>query len=169
MILIVTQFRVYFPGLKLLTIVGVGCLALIYFYFGFALFNAIAFREIWQKASYQKVSKRQILLGILGGIGLSLTLTGIGFKLFFWPGSGSLRFLGILLLIPAIAMYAASKPGNSMRGGNALVIRAVLIGGMAIGLFLVPDPILFKTLHIPEVEETPTEQSAVIHEVSREG
>ncbi|MFZ6052947.1 hypothetical protein [Halocola ammonii] len=91
-----------------------GSLALVYAYFGFALFNGVGFKEIFKKGSFKGVGAWLILLAIFAGLVLSVTVVGIEFRLMQWPNSKVLLGGGLigLLLVFVFALIARAK-GNT--------------------------------------------------------
>lgn len=101
------------PGGNILTILSITFLACMYFYFGFALFNGIRFRDIFKKASYQGISALRIVVAIAVGMCISTALTGIEFRLMMWEGTAVMLLVGsfsvCLMTIVAVIKYATGK------------------------------------------------------------
>ena len=91
----------------------------IYFYFSFLLFNGIRFRHIFKKHAYKGISGLRLAFVILSGFSLSVLLTGVVFKLMYWPGAGVNLLLGmsacLIVLVLAIIKYFGKKE-NFYRG-----------------------------------------------------
>ena len=103
----------HLPGSNFILVISLSCLAMLYFYLGFALFNQIPFRKIVKKESYQGVGTWRIIGAIGAGIAFSQTLVGILFKLLHWQGALLLLQVGLisiaLLAIIGFIRYAKSK------------------------------------------------------------
>ncbi|HCW06493.1 MAG TPA: hypothetical protein DGG95_03900 [Cytophagales bacterium] len=111
-------------------------LSMLYFYFGFALFNGIGFRAMFKKSSYAGVSVGKISGAIALGLALSSVLIGILFKLMFWPGANEMIMIGgtgllIILLVASVVMVIKKKSLDSfykgifLRGSVALIFALV--------------------------------------------
>lgn len=133
--------------LKLLNISGNGILFTLstlflmslYFYLGFAMFNDITFKGIFKQQSYKEISTLRIIGSIVAGIGLSILLTGILFRLQHWPGANfqlliGLIFSGIILIIVLIK-YLKEKSLFYKR----VLSRLIIIGGFGLILFYISD------------------------------
>lgn len=101
------------PGGNILTILSITFLACMYFYFGFAIFNGIRFRDIFRKASYQGISALHIVGAIAVGMSASAVIIGLLFKFMMWQGGGPMLFVGgaslLLIAIVALIKYIFSK------------------------------------------------------------
>lgn len=75
------------PGMGLLMALFCPLLSILYFWFGFALFNDIPLKHIFKRKSYTDIPARNIILSVLMGIFISLIPIGILFKIQFWPGT----------------------------------------------------------------------------------
>jgi len=85
------------PGSGLLSTVAGICLGMLYFIFGFALFNGIPFRGIFKKASYTGVKAGHIILTVLAGMVGLLLVFAILFRINYWPGDRVVLFEGIMI------------------------------------------------------------------------
>jgi hypothetical protein len=126
------------PGTSILLTYSLTFLAIIYFYFGFALLNGIRLRKIFKKDSYQGVS----VLRIIGAIGLgmifSLLVLAILFKIQHWLGSSLYFKVGLTFLLIAIiiALFKFLKSKQAFYK-NAL-IRSLIIISISIFFFVIP-------------------------------
>jgi hypothetical protein len=97
------------PGMSLFAVIGFLGLAVLYFYFGFALFNGIGFKGIFKKESYIEISKFKIFAAILVGVALSMICIGLLFKVQHWFGFAMYLYAGLTLsfvmLIIAVLKY----------------------------------------------------------------
>jgi len=85
------------PGMSLFVVVGLLGLALLYFYFGFALFNGIGLKGIFKKESYIEISKYKIFAAIIVGASLSMICIGLLFKIQHWFGFSMYLYAGLAL------------------------------------------------------------------------
>jgi hypothetical protein len=118
------------PGMSLFVVIGLLGLAVLYFYFGFALFNSIGFKGIFKKDSYIEISKYKIFAAIIVGVALSMICIGLLFKVQHWFGFTMYLYAGLALsfvmLIIAVFKY------NSFN--KLLLIRLIpfsLLGALA--------------------------------------
>lgn len=101
------------PGMSLFLVISLLGLAMLYFYFGFALFNQIEFNNIFKKASYQKIKNIRILGAIGVGSALSIICIGSLFKIQHWLGSALYIYVGLslafVLMIISLIKFNKSK------------------------------------------------------------
>ena len=84
------------PGGGILAVISFMLLSLLYFPLGFATLNQIGLVKLFNKESYQHISRWRIV-GTLGlGMGLSAIVTGILFKIQFYPGAQINLLVGIV-------------------------------------------------------------------------
>src|SRR5688572_31165 len=127
------------PGGGVLTVLTLLSLSMIYFYFGFALFNDIRFRKIFKKDSYKEITSLRILGAVGTGLALSLTTVGIVFKFQAWQGANINLGAGLagLLIVTIIGLIQYSK--NKSNYYTQIFKRVVLFGGIGLILFFIPE------------------------------
>ncbi|MFL5764293.1 MAG: hypothetical protein ACJ77K_10175 [Bacteroidia bacterium] len=127
----------HLPGGSVLFVIALQLLSIIYFLFGFLLFNGIRFRNIFKKEAYQHASGLRIFGAASAGITLSTLTTGIMFKLMFWPGAGPMLVVSlvpsIVILVIALVKFLNSK---------AIYYRQVLV---RVGIYFIIAVVLFLT------------------------
>jgi len=127
------------PGNSILLVLSSSVLMMLYFYVGFAIFNDISFKGIFKKKSYNGISALRIVGAIFSGIGLSIVLAGILFRLQHWPGGNFQLLTGIvfsaIILIILIVKYIKGKELFYKR----LLTRFVFVGVFGLFLFLTTD------------------------------
>lgn len=138
---------VLIPGGAALTVIGLSGLCLLYFCLSFAIFNRISLRQALKKQAYSGISPNRLLGSIATGFALSLLLTGILFKLQFWPGANTNIAIGLFsilcILIVGIARFSASAADY-----YKMISRRILILSLVgIGLWIVPSRVLFGFFH----------------------
>ena len=103
----------YFPGINFLTVLLLSFLSMLYFHLGFAIFNTIRLRKVFNKESYKNISALKIFGSIAAGLSLSITIIGILFKVMHWPGASVnliFGFSGILMVsVLSIVKYLKTK------------------------------------------------------------
>ena len=99
----------HWPYASIILTFGVLFLALLYFFFGFALLNQIGFRGIFKAESYTSISKLRVFGAVVTGMVFSLIIIYCLFKVQFWPyghiGLQQALILYIIILIVALVFY----------------------------------------------------------------
>ncbi len=127
------------PGINLLVILTLSALAMLYFYFGFALFNNIQLRTIFKKDSYQDISSLRILGAVCSGLALSMAITGILFKFLSWPGSFANLMAGLVGII-IVAIIGTIKYFKSKSNYYTKIFkRLIIFGVLTLTLVLIPQ------------------------------
>jgi len=127
-------------------------LSAFYFYFGFALFNDIKIREIVHKETFTRISTLRIIGAIGSGMALCISIIGILFKLFSWPGANVLLYAGLigLLFVSLIGLskYLTNKSSFYLK----ILRRTIIVGVFGLILFLLPNMSImeFKYRNYPE-------------------
>ena len=119
----------------ILTVISLSLLAIIYYPFGFALFNSIGFRKILKKDSYKSISALRIIGAIGAGTALSIICVGVLFKIQHWPGSEMNLIAGLItsLIILCITIYKYYKAKGEY---YIRIIKRIIIASI-FGLFMV--------------------------------
>ncbi|MFT6166691.1 MAG: glucan phosphoethanolaminetransferase (alkaline phosphatase superfamily) [Vicingaceae bacterium] len=131
----------HWPGASALLILSLSALSVFYMYFSFAFFNGIELRKVFKKESYTGISTLRIVGAIGTGLGLSVALVGILFKLSFWPGATMqlITGLAVLLIVTVISFF---KLKNSNDGYYFKVLkRAVPVVSICITLIYIPTQV----------------------------
>jgi glucan phosphoethanolaminetransferase (alkaline phosphatase superfamily) len=126
------------PGGSVLTILMLSILSSIYFYFGFALFNNIRFRNILKKESYKGISALQIIGAIGTGLAISLTLIGIMFKIMSWPGAYVNLYVGIFASLVILIIGGLKFSKNKSDYYLKIFKRIGITGGLALIIVISP-------------------------------
>lgn len=109
-----------------------------YFYFGFALFNEIPLKGLFKKEYHEKIPRMQVTTAIVTGIGLSIAIVGVLFKLQHLPGASMMLFGGVLLSVVSTLLIIVNK-GKLQEGFVKRAFqRIVLFGGMSLVLLMIP-------------------------------
>lgn len=128
----------HWTGGEILLVISLSALSFLY-YFSFALFNDIRFRDIFNKSSYTGISAKRIIGTIGLGFSLSLIMIGSLFKIQLWPGANiqlanGLVLTGIIFLI-AFIFYSRNKTAFYKN----IFLRIAIIGGFGLLLFMTPN------------------------------
>jgi hypothetical protein len=121
-----------------LMIIALTALAILYFYFGFALLNRIPFRRVLRKESYRSLSGMRIVGAIAAGIALSQVVVGILFKLLRWPGAYEMLLIGLMSLTLVFAVAVIRYTQSKAAFYPSVLFRMTLFG--SIGLLLILQP-----------------------------
>ena len=133
-------FSSFYPieFLSIPRVIFISGLSVIYFYFGFALFNDIRLRTIFKRSSYEGISSARIIIAILSGISLSGLAIGLLFKSQLWPGSSTMILIGIfgscLSSIMALFVFSVKAP----KLFRYLLSRLVVGAFTGLAFYLVP-------------------------------
>jgi hypothetical protein len=128
----------HFPFGGLLSVLCLSILAMIYFYFGIALFNDIKFRYALKKDSYKFTSSRKIWGAIATGVALCMTIIGIMFKIQSWPGAELNLWPGLIALF-IISIIAAVKFAKDRTWYyKRIFLRIAIFGTVGIGVAIIP-------------------------------
>ena len=143
------------PGGSFLIILSLSAFSMMYFYLGFAFFNAIPLSKIFKKESYKDISSLRIVGAIVAGISLSTLLMGILFTAQKWPGAYVISVMGLFYL--TIAGVAALIKGMTNKSAfyNRILRRVVVYGAFGFLLFYWSDNIFydFKYRNYPDYIE----------------
>jgi len=100
-------------GGGVITVLSLSFLSLLYFIFGFALFNDIPLRNVFKKQTYDPISKGRLVGSILLGFALSALVIGILFSVQLYNGSQFQLINGLVwttaILIVSIVRLASTK------------------------------------------------------------
>jgi len=123
--------QLFLVPLSTLTVLSLLLLSIIYYGFGFALFNGIRFRKIFKKESYKEVNTGHIIIAVGAGIALGSTVVGLMFIFQNWLGAGMmlLSALSILIIvfIITLVLFLIYKSNVYAR----ILKRIFIIGGIA--------------------------------------
>ena len=113
-------------------------LAFVYFYFGFLLFTGISFKEMFRRASYEKIAGMRIVGAILSGFALSIVCVAVLFKLLSWPGDTFDLALGLVSC--AIVLVTCFMKMNGRHAGyyKPLAARMIIACALCACLLAVP-------------------------------
>lgn len=112
--------------------------SIIYFNFGFILFNEIPLKGLFKKENYENISGGQMVIAVVTGIGLSFAIIGVLFKLQHLPGASMMLFVGVFLSMVSTLLSIVNK-GKLQQGFIKRVLqRIVLFGGMSLVLLMIP-------------------------------
>ncbi len=136
---LILKFGLLLPAGGILLTLALVLLADLYFIFGIALFNQVAFKQILKVESYKEIHKPYIIVSIGAGIALSIICIGVLFKLSHWPGSMEMLILGVSVLLISgmvlILRYIISRESFFIR----VIKRILIIGSLGLILLCISD------------------------------
>tara|TARA_B100000780_G_C21122411_1_gene454784 strand:+ start:1782 stop:2369 length:588 start_codon:yes stop_codon:yes gene_type:complete len=122
-----------------LTVLSLLLVSMLYFAFGFALFNKVGLRDLAKKDAFKGISQNRIIGAVLIGLSLSTAVIGILFKIQSWPGSSFNLGLGLFgLLIGSIVGLIKYQKTNSPYY-TSIFKRVGFYGSIAFVLMLIPN------------------------------
>lgn len=122
------------PGGNVIIVLSINLLVLFYFHFSFIFFNGIRVRKMFAASSYKGISTGKIIGAIAVGFALSIGLTGILFKVMFWPGSNPMIYIGLFFMLPVLLVGIIKYVSNKSDYYLKILPRLLIIG--SIGLIL---------------------------------
>ncbi len=158
------MFRyLHVPVSSLLAVLGISLLGVLYFLFGFALFNGIGFGGILKKESYRDTNALRILIAIGLGISLSILVTGLLFKLQLYPGAGTMQVVGLIGTgsIALIATFFALRQWNNYF--RRIFKRVLVWGVLGFAVYLFPNSILVDTYYANDPDYARMKKKVLAH------
>jgi hypothetical protein len=126
------------PGADVFAVLAFSALAFFYLYLGFALFNGISLRGLFKRDSYKGVSLARISAATCVGMALSISIIGMCFRVYEWPGSLIFFKYGFGgLVIAAILCIVKYRKSRSLFYRRTIK-RIVVVGFISIVLFAIP-------------------------------
>ncbi|TSE09535.1 MULTISPECIES: hypothetical protein [Aquimarina] len=137
-------FVLNFPFGAIIAILSLVTLSGFYFYFSFALLNGVKFHEMFRKESFRGIPGVRIFATIGAGIGFSIIVLGILFKIFKWPFANQNLLIGggitsVILVVSLIKLWLGKKEVYA-----GILLRSVVLGVVCCLLFLMPSSILMQ-------------------------
>jgi hypothetical protein len=115
----------HYPGWAIILIVSVGILSQMYFALGFAIFNCIGLRDLFKSDSYRSTTVSSIAIGVITGLGLSLTLMGLLFKTMSYPGAYFMLYPGMATIGLILIIVLIQKQSMGRSKFTTLITRIV--------------------------------------------
>ena len=121
----------HLEGAGLLIGLSITLLALLYFFLGLLLFNAISFRQVFKGNAFKGISAIRILGSIGVGIILALSILGVMFSILHLEGAGFMLTFGLVstLIVSLILIFKYLTQGSDsfyknmiMRGGITFLV-----------------------------------------------
>jgi hypothetical protein len=119
------------PGNSILIVIPLLSLCILYFLFSFILFNKISVKRIFKIESYQ-VPIVNMVHAFLSGIGLSVLIAGILYKLMHYNEGNLLTYIGLTISGIVLIWLLFIKKVVNYQGHNMIAIRFITSIGIAI-------------------------------------
>jgi len=116
-------------------------LGLLFFYFGFALFNGIRLRNIFKAGSFKGVGPWKIAIAIGTGIALSNLTIGFMFSILSYPMAETLLAFGIVLAAIMIILALIKNARDKNPFYRNIIMRCLVFLIIAVAFFLIPGHI----------------------------
>ena len=113
-------------------------LSCLYYILGFALFNNIPLRRIFDADSYQGVGTWKILIAIGTGITFSILTIGFMFTILSYPMAKTLLIVGIVLAAILIALALIKNAQEKNQFYRNITLRCLVFLILAVIFFLLP-------------------------------
>lgn len=129
----------HLPGFAFLFILSGGSLAIIYLIFGFILFSNRGLRETFKSGENNTVNYS--VLGYSVGVGavLWISITGIFFQYFSFPGTAFFLGIGFLSSIVMAVVIKTKKANIALL--RPMLSRLLIFGGICLFLLALPTKI----------------------------
>jgi len=116
-------------------------LGLLYFYLGFALFNDIQLRRIFNAESYKGLGTWRILIAVGTGLALSMLTIGFMFTILSYPMANTFLISGIILTTIMIFLTAFKNSQEKNQFYKNIIFRCVAFIVIAVIFLLMPEQI----------------------------
>jgi hypothetical protein len=135
------------PGMGPLMALFYPILSILYFWFGFALFNSIPVKRIFKRKSYTDIPSRNIVIATLMGMFISFIPIGILFKLQFWPGTSLFLKVGTYSTFLLCMVIQGFLFRNKSQTLTNLLKRGAVYGITGYAFFLMTDDELIDIVY----------------------
>lgn len=119
-------------------------LGLIYFYLGFALFNDIPLRKIFEPESYRGLGTWRIIIAAGTGFALSILTIGFLFTILNYPMADTFLTFGIVLGVIILILSVVNNAREKSRFYRNIIIRSIVFIIIAVVFLLLPGHIFEK-------------------------
>lgn len=123
----------HLPGYSIFIVFPLLLLSTIYFLFSFFLFNKITFKGIFKLESY-KLPVVKLLHAFISGIGLSILMIGILYKLMHYNGGNFFLYNGLIICALTLLWLFFIKKTVSYENFNIIALRFFV--SISIGIIL---------------------------------
>jgi len=116
-------------------------LSCLYFILGFALFNNIPLRKIFNTDSYKGIGPWRILIAIVTGLALSILTTGFMYSILNYPMAKTLLAVGIVLAAIIIILALIKNAHEKNQFYKNIILRCFVFLIIAAIFILLPGQI----------------------------
>jgi hypothetical protein len=135
------------PGGGLLAVISFTLLSILYFPLGFATLNNIPLSKIFSKSSYAGISTMRILGTIGLGMGLSGIVSGILFRIQFYPTARLTLISAFNILVVAGIIAFIIYIRNKSEFYKKIILKIFLYGIIGLVMFKASHNSLMKMFH----------------------
>ncbi|MFZ2285859.1 MAG: hypothetical protein WAV93_02635 [Bacteroidales bacterium] len=140
--LLLSLFNVTFSSLIVsLFFVALG---LLYFYLGFALFNGIHLRKIFDPASYKGIGSWRIAIAAGAGLALSMLTIGFMFTILCYPMSKTLLIAGLVCTAMILILAVIKNTKDKNKFNRNIILRCLVYLIIAVIFLFIPAQIFEK-------------------------
>ena len=135
------------PGGGLLAVITFPLLSILYFPLGFATLNNIPLSKIFSKNSYKEISTLRIIGLIFLGMSLAGIVSGILFKIQFYPTARLMLIssFNILIIAGIVAFIIYIKKKSEFY--KKIIIKIFIYGILGLAMFKTSQNSLMKLFH----------------------
>lgn len=119
-------------------------LGLLYFYLGFAMFNDIPLRKIFEAESYRGLGTWRILIAAATGFTLSIFTIGFMFTILNYPMAHTFLTFGIVLGVIITILSVVKNAQEKSQFYRNIIIRCIVFIVIAVVFLLLPEDIFAK-------------------------
>jgi hypothetical protein len=127
------------PGNSMLIGISLIFLAIMYYPLGFIIFNRIPIKGIFKRDSYKGLTGWRILGTVFLGMGLSVLIIGILFKLLHYPSAKTNMIAGLIATLIALIIAIIKFIKTKSEFYKELLIRITIIVGFGTLMILTSD------------------------------
>ncbi len=136
-------------------------LSLLYFFFGFAVFTGIGFRQIFKKDSYTNLKPWDIIISVFTGMAFQILVFGLLFKIQYWPGARVMSSVALMTSFPFILLAAWL-----LMTKNRFVYIAILKRGIPLFLFVLLLHLLPLTTRLKIFRVDPQTEELILNDAN---
>ena len=119
-------------------LITLGCL---YFYFGFALFNDIRFRDIFKADPYKGLGIWRILIAIGTGIASSWLTIGFMFSILNYPMAGTFLIVGVVFAAIMIILALIRNARDKNQFYRNIILKCLVFIIIGVVFLMLPEQI----------------------------
>ena len=135
----------WISGSTFFSAIFLNLLSLLYFCFGFALFNGIRLRHIFKRRSYDGIKDARLAGAIITGFSLAVLLFGILLKSQMWGGGNLMLQIGLFCLVLSLILLGIVRSKVEPDFFKRILIRIGLFGLIGALFYLTPRSYILES------------------------